>query len=185
MNISSGHGAQLIPFAGLALLLSSGSAHALTTGGVASASSAYSTCVASKAVDGNTTTEGWGSANAATRWWQYAFTMAKVVTNYRYYCSSSQTHGWSGSGYQPKEYTFRASDDATNWTVLVTVTNGPSGQGVWRTSAVTNATAYTYYRFNITKNTGNDSADYYVQLTEVELDGYYPGPPAGTIFTTY
>lgn len=178
----SGYRTLVILIAILAFLVGSGGAFAVTTGGVASASAYYGDNYPAKAFDGNTTTSGWGSPNYASRWLRYDFYTPKVVTNYRYICSSSQSGGWSGTYFQPKEYTIQGSDDGTNWTVLTSVTNGPAGQNVWRSYPLTNTVAYAKYRFYITKNTGNDNPTYgtYVQLTELELDGYFA--PAGAIF---
>lgn len=71
----------------------------------------------------------------------------------------------------PKTWTFEGSNNGTSWAVLDTQTNITWPDDVYRVFTFTNATAYTYYRLNITANQG----DGYLSVCELIM------PPTATI----
>lgn len=88
----------------------------------------------------------------------------------------------------PKDWTFEASNNGTDWTVLDTQA-GITGwaKGEVKEYAVTNTTAYRYYRLNVTANGGDTS---YWGLTEFTLlrliEPYTPPPQSeGVLFATF
>lgn len=144
----------------------------------ASASSAYSgSYAASFAFDNYTTSANcWASNTAPTvgspQWLKYDFgsgnekEIVKYTITARYW-SSDQTRC-------PKDWTFEASNDDSNWDVLDTRTD----ETAWNTSSspttkceytFTNSTAYRYYRIVITANNGGTS---YVAIGEMEMMSY-------------
>lgn len=81
-------------------------------------------------------------------------------------CNAYSVANYYIAGYSMKNWTFEGSNDATNWTVLHTVTNKTS----WKidetyTYEFDNDTAYKYYRINCTAKNGTNS----IVLSEVKL----------------
>jgi hypothetical protein len=69
----------------------------------------------------------------------------------------------------PKDWTFEGSNNGSSWTTLDTQTSQTSWeQGESRTFHVGSATAYRYFRLNVTANNGNAT---YTQVTEIGLWG--------------
>jgi hypothetical protein len=70
---------------------------------------------------------------------------ATVVTSYAIVGRIAPSTGQS-----PKDFTFEGSNDGTSWTVLDTHTGVSWTSGEVKSYSFSNATAYTYYRLNIT-----------------------------------
>lgn len=78
------------------------------------------------------------------------------------------TSGNDAVGRDPKNWTFQGSNDGTNWTTLQTQTAQVfTNRQKKRVFPFSNTTTYTYYRLNITANSG----DSYTQLSELEVYG--------------
>ena len=84
----------------------------------------------------------------------------KVVDAYSILAVGSQT-------YDPKSWTFKGSNNGTDWTTLDTQTNQSFGS-TWRTFNFTNSNPYRYYRLDVTENNGHGT---YLIIKEVELYG--------------
>lgn len=110
--------------------------------GLADAST--NTNIAFQAFDDNPSTY-WKSGIANSGILSYKFDTAKTIR--RYFFSKS-------SLYSPKNFTFEASNDGTNWTILETVVNDTSTIR-YVSGDLANTTAYLYYRLNVTANVGN------------------------------
>jgi hypothetical protein len=66
----------------------------------------------------------------------------------------------------PKNWTFRGSNDGSNWTTLDTQSNITFSQGETKTFNFSNTTAYLYYKVDITGNGGDPE---YTCIGELEL----------------
>lgn len=108
--------------------------------GVASASTTYSTFSASKAMDGSENgLNYWRTATGTTTGWlQFKYNTPEQAVNIEKYSINGDVKSW----------TFEGSANGSSWTTLHTVTNDTGGS--WRSYTFTNATAYQYYRWNIT-----------------------------------
>jgi hypothetical protein len=97
-------------------------------------------------------------ASATTGWVVYQLSSAKVVTRY------TLTSANDFANRDPKNWQFQGSNDGSSWTTLNTQTGQefPS-RFMLRTYTVSNTTAYSYYRLNITANNGNTTG---MQLAE-------------------
>lgn len=101
-------------------------------------------------------------------WIQAELASAKVVN-----CLTLVSQS-GGENQCPRDFTLDGSNNGTDWTTLLTVTN----QDTFNTQSweVSNTTAYTYYRLNITKN---NVANGYISLAQLNLtnrtvyDDYY------------
>lgn len=130
------------------------------TNGTAAASTEFSgTYPAWKAVDGSiASTNAWFTASGTTTgWWRYQFTAAQVIDKVTITANATSAQFTA----MPKDFTIEGSNDATNWTVLATI----SGETGWtsqqaRSWVFANTTAYTYYRINITANNGQTYAGF-------------------------
>lgn len=121
-----------------------------TPSGTAAASNSFdtNTYAAWRAFDGSSSSTYWLTTNGTTTGWlSYQFPSSKIITQYGLYGS------YGASNYFPKNWTFEAYD-GSSWIVLETVTNY-SGNNY--SSNITNTTAYTTYRINITANQGATS----------------------------
>lgn len=100
-------------------------------------------------------------------WVQYQAYTGYIVTGY------SLTSANDAPERDPLNWTLLGSNDGTSWTTIDTRTNEdfPS-RFQTRTFSFTNSASYTYYRFNLTNNSGN-----ILQLAEFELFGT---PAAGS-----
>jgi hypothetical protein len=85
-----------------------------------------------------------------------------VVENYKILSNAG--------GHAPKNWTFKGSNDNTNWTTLDTQTNQTGWATVpeWRTYTVNGAGAYRYYRLDVTADEGSVV---YVKVIEMEICG--------------
>ena len=96
-------------------------------------------------------------------WLQYQFPEAHIVTQYTIYPDYYAAGTWP-----PKTWTFKGSNNGTDWTTLDTQTN-VSGWGTppntLKVFPFANTTSYTYYRLDITA--GLDNA--YVGVGELEM----------------
>ena len=155
----------------IGLTLLAAPARAITTGGVASASSYYVSGdnTPAKAFDGNTTTLGWGNnGSAMPHWLMYTFDTPKVVTNYAMICSASQIGGWTSENYNPKTWTFEGSNATSGgWITLDTIADGLLTMDQWKSFPIVNSTAYTKYRIYVTATESGN----WLRITEMEL--YY------------
>jgi fibronectin type 3 domain-containing protein len=114
---------------------------------------------AAQAFDGTTNTKWYNAGAGSTGWLQYYFGGA-ARTVVRYDISS----GNDSPGRDPKNWQFLGSHDGGSWTVLDTRTSQTfSARKQTRQFAITNTTAYEYYRLNITASNGDTS----LQLSEL------------------
>jgi alpha-L-fucosidase 2 len=149
----------------------SGQASAVPTAVVISASSENPPNeTAAKAFDGLTSTK-WFNANGGnTGWLAYYFGgPAKIVIRY------DITSANDAPGRDPKNWQFQGSQDGINWTTLDTRTGEtfPS-RFLTRPYTITNSTAYSRYRLNITANNGDSSG---LQLAELAFTYGVSGGP--------
>jgi hypothetical protein len=104
--------------------------------------------------------------NTLTGWVRYDFGSgnSKVINYYTVSAAGPQANLNRG----PKTWTLQGSNDASAWTTLDTETNVPAWTSVGETRmyAMSNTTAYRYYRINITANQG---ATDYVAISELGL----------------
>ncbi|MBV7529759.1 T9SS type A sorting domain-containing protein [Chitinophaga sp. sic0106] len=104
----------------------------------------------------------------ATTWVRYQSPVSSVVTSY------AVTSANDAVTRDPKNWTFEGSNDGTNWTVLHSATNQVFINRWQRLRYnFSNSTAYTYFRLNITANSGATI----VQLAEWEIFGTGTGSP--------
>lgn len=104
----------------------------------------------------------WYATDAfTTTWLQVRFNSARVVR--RYDVSSTNYSGPTYGSYSPRDWTFEGSNDGSAWTTL----DSRTAQTAWamptqtRSYTFSNSTAYTYYRINISNNTGADGNSNY------------------------
>lgn len=114
------------------------------------------------AFDGSADTWWVPQAGATTGWIGYKFDSAKVVRRY------SITAITPAVGL-PKNFTFEGSNDGSSWTVLDTRTNQSWYSGEKKNFSITNASAYLYYRINVTSSTGNTTQN--LNIAEIEMFG--------------
>ena len=122
----------------------------------ATASSTYSSYVASKINDKNIT-DYWKANSTTTEWVKIDFgaNVQKIIKQFSFITDDS-AHGL------PKNVKFQASNDNTNWTDLKSWQTIHS-YNTWQHNDITNSTAYQYYRFYVT-----DCWDsYYIAISEI------------------
>ena len=140
-------------------------ASASQDGYVISAKSSHSDYPAWRAFDRNSSTS-WacggddksdGDKNCDV-WIQAELASAKVVN-----CLTLVSQS-GGENQCPRDFTLKGSNNGTDWTTLLTVTN----QDTFNTQSweVSNTTAYTYYRLHITKN---NVANGHISLSQLNL----------------
>lgn len=115
--------------------------------------------VAAAAADGASSTKWLVKTNTA--WLQYHLSAPAVVKGYR------MTTANDSQSRDPKTWTVQGSANGTDWTVIDTrtdVTLGATRQATTSFEA-TNDAAFSYYRLNITANSG----DSYIQLADWEI----------------
>lgn len=101
-------------------------------------------------------------ARNPTTWVIYKLANAGTATQY------AITSGNDAQGRDPRTWQFQGSNDSTTWVTLHTATNQVfAGRQQKKTYYFTNTTAYTYYRLNVTANSG----DPLIQLSELEIYG--------------
>lgn len=111
--------------------------------GVTSSSSTLGTQYPWKAFNKNTG-DYWQSNVNNSGWIKYQFPTAKTIVRYAFLT-------YSNNIYSPYTWTFEASNDNTNWTVLESITGYTISNSQWYISPViSNTTAYLYYRINVT-----------------------------------
>ena len=132
------------------------------SGGTSSASESYAGKPASNAFDDNNTTY-WSNDNSLPAWLQYDMGVGngKVIEKYRIYFESSNYDA------SPKDWTFEASEDASLWVTLDTISNENWSTNEWKEYSISNSNRYRYYRINISDNKG--STDNYVSINEMEM----------------
>jgi hypothetical protein len=97
-----------------------------------------------------------------TTWMIYHLASPGTATKY------SITSGNDAPERDPKNWVFEGSNDSTTWVPLHTVNNQVfTGRQQKKTWYFTNTTPYTYYRLNVTANSGDDL----IQLSELEIYG--------------
>jgi len=92
----------------------------------------------------------WFTASEAPGWLQYQFPTSKVIARYTLQDNNE-------SGYQdrnPKDWTFKGSNNGSDWTTLDTQSGITFTQNEKKTFSFSNLTPYTYYRIEITKIDG-------------------------------
>ncbi|THU38278.1 T9SS type A sorting domain-containing protein [Niastella caeni] len=100
-------------------------------------------------------------------WIQYQANAGYIVTAY------AITSANDAPERDPLNWTLQGSNDGNNWSTIDTRTNQDFPERLQtRTFTFTNSTSYTYYRFNMTNNSGT-----MLQLAEIELLGT---PAAGS-----
>jgi len=110
--------------------------------------------------------DGWKTNGTLVGALGYQFPTALVVNAYELYPINDSTNGINS---YPKSWTFEGSNDGTTWDILDTQTNQKiTGYTVvYGSYILSNTTAYTYYRINITANNGNAS---YTSIGELKLE---------------
>lgn len=129
-----------------------------------------------RAFDQNTTT-GWATTvGSLTGVIGYQFPTAKIIKRYLWRASVNAANN-------PRNWTFQGSNDGVNYTTLDTVTGSQIGANATYTSSIlTNTTAYSFYRMNITLNNGGTNIVQVVELEMTELTGTVNGGVAGGTF---
>jgi alpha-L-fucosidase 2 len=115
---------------------------------------------AAMAFDGSTSTKWFNASGGNTGWLQFYFggPLEPVV---RYALSSAN----DVPGRDPKNWQFQGSMDGQAWTTLDTRSNELfASRFLTKQYAISNATAFAYYRLNITANNGDSSG---LQLSEM------------------
>ena len=107
----------------------------------------------------------WQTANGnPTGWLQYQFTSAKTIQRYVIWACSN--NGSYLTRY-PKDWTFKGSNNGSDWDTLDTQTNQTGWfQGDVRTYSFSNTTAYLYYRLDVSANNGDGG---YLIVFELEM----------------
>jgi predicted alpha-1,2-mannosidase len=121
-----------------------------------------------KAVDGNIQSK-WLTFTS-TAWLQVKLSEPVKVVSY------ALTSANDAEGRDPQDWNLQGSNDGQSWTTLDTRTGEDFPERFQtRQFDIANDTAYTYYRLNVTKNSGEDI----VQLGELQLStgGSTSGPP--------
>ena len=131
------------------------------SGYVASASSEYSASYpAYEAMNGALgSSDGWISTTT-TGYLQIQFPSSKIVNKYVLWPYSTDTT------FAPSTWTFKGSNNGTDWTTLdsqSSITGWASATS--KTFTFSNATAYTYYRLDVTANCGGAN----LEIGELEL----------------
>jgi hypothetical protein len=106
----------------------------------------------------------WYQGNAPTGWIQYDLGsgVSKIVRQYEI------TSGNDVPTRDPSAWTFQGSYDGSTWSTLDTKTGQSfSGRNVTNSYAISNTTAYRYYRLNITANSGASD----LQIDDLDLIG--------------
>jgi predicted alpha-1,2-mannosidase len=129
--------------------------------------------VAANLADGNPSTK-W-LAFASTGWVRYQLAAPAIVTVY------ALTSANDSPGRDPKDFTLQGSNDGSAWTDLDSRTGQTfSGRVVTNKYTLSNSTAYSFYRLNITANSG----DSLLQLADWDIsDGSNTQPPATPMVT--
>jgi hypothetical protein len=110
---------------------------------------------------------GWLTNSASTGWLAYQFVSAQVVKAY-------EVIGWSADTWNarvPVSWTFQGSNDGTTWTTLDTQSSQATEMAQWVGRPyfiLSNTTAYTHYRLNITANNGNA----YLGVARLKMMGF-------------
>lgn len=136
---------------------------ASTPSGNASASSTFAGGVDPwKAFDKNLV-QTWTSNGSAPQWLKYQFPAAVVVNRY----SVAST----GNNNSPAAWTLEGSNNDADWTVIDAITTSGLGAGIPKNFDVSNTTAYTYYRLNVSSVVSGTR----VQIYELGLFGIEDG----------
>lgn len=118
----------------------------------ATASSNYPGDTPAKAFDGDPLTP-WTTNATSTGWLQAQLSTAVALTDY---VLTSRT---AFATRAPNTWTFEGSNDGSSWTTLDTRTGITWTNGQTKSFSFSNATAYLYYRLNVTANNGNAYLD--------------------------
>ena len=112
------------------------------------------------AFDGSTATK-WFNANGGNTGWLQFYFGGPLKTVVRYSLSSAN----DVPGRDPKNWQFQGSMDGAHWTTLDTRSNELfSARFLTKQYAISNSTAFAYYRLNIVTNNGDPSG---LQLSEM------------------
>lgn len=136
----------------------------VVTGGTALASANNSSSQGpASAFDLNTGSKWFNSNAGPSGWIQYDFGTGLTQTIKRYGVTSAD----DVPGRDPKDWQFQGSNDGVNWTLLDTQI-GQSFVNRYRTNTynISNATAYRFYRLNVTANNGDATG---LQFSELQL----------------
>jgi hypothetical protein len=161
-TLSSAKVAMLLPLLALFLTTANAQVNITDLGGTVSAQ--FQTDAPpgeeyTKLVDNNVSTK-YLTFNASA-WIQYQANAGYVVTSY------TITSANDAPERDPLNWTLQGSNDGNTWSTIDTRTNEDFPERFQtRTFAFTNSTSYTYYRFNMTNNSGT-----ILQLAEIELLG--------------
>jgi hypothetical protein len=104
----------------------------------------------------------WSTTFVNPSWIQYQFPTSKIIKAYKIFGYSS------GGAESPLSWTLQGSNDGVNFTILDTQTNVSILTGSWTSNELANNTLYSYYRLNITANSGG------VNLSIQEIEYYEP-----------
>lgn len=121
-------------------------------------------CDAYKAFDGDDNTY-WGKDSNTSNYLQIYLGSAKTVASY----SITSISNFSAS--MPKKWTFEGSNNGSSWTILDTRTNETNWGSEIRKYVISNPSAFTYYKINITANNGHG----WLAILTMQL--YEPEPP--------
>ena len=113
----------------------------------------------------------WGT-NSTTGWLAYQFEKPKVVKKYVIYYGTAKSTGFPSTTSLPASWTFEGSVNGAEWTILDSVEDYSWGVVGPYTFELTNNTAYTSYRINITKNNGSTTNKVNLTIHEIEMWGY-------------
>ncbi|MEO8616472.1 MAG: PA14 domain-containing protein [Luteolibacter sp.] len=135
------------------------------TGGTATANAQNGTSEsAAKAFDANTATKWFTGINGVAGWLRYQLASGAISPINQYQITSANDVPQR----DPKNWQFQASNDGTTWSTLDTRTGEVfSARFQTKIYLMSNTTAYTYYRLNITANSGGSG--YGIQLSELAL----------------
>jgi len=114
--------------------------------------------------------DSWASNGSFPAWLKYDFGSgnAKVITYLKIL-----TCNYASYPYAPGAWVFQGSNDDSNWTDLASATNSTNTANTYIVNqAITNSTAYRYYRFYITTACLNP----YVSIGEMEMTETYTVP---------
>jgi hypothetical protein len=125
---------------------------------------------AAKAFDGLTSTK-WFNANAGSNGWLSYYFGGPARTVIRYDITSAN----DVPGRDPKDWQFQGSWNGTTWTTLDTRMGETfASRFLTKQYALSNLSAYAYYRLNVTANNGDPSG---LQLAELAFTHGTNGPP--------
>lgn len=114
---------------------------------------------------------GWGTSKTFG-WLGYEFNAPKVVNKYVLLFNGDQDVSWNLLSQMPLSWTFEASNDGTEWTVLDTQANYQDWKQGENSFSLENDNTYFFYRINVSNNNGATSYSVNLTIHEMQLWGY-------------